>query len=238
MTVAVRRTGWLLLLTVLASIAIQLRPLLVYHLTVAPDLKKRGLARSLEARVLEQFGAPGADWPRLEAANFELRAPILTVGTVDDAHCRACTSHCLLRIAGGTLGVFRDSPEESLDDALDRFAPRGSEIRAWQSRARNWSILEALAGRASNPGLPESFRFNAPRSQGVVTVHAGSQGERFVVYAYSPVGTPTRVIGLASVSRTTLAQVLGTLAISDDAGEKRSARCSRGNDGRASRPLD
>jgi hypothetical protein len=222
-------------LAVLAGLAAQLRPLLIYHLTLVPDLEARGLD-SIDSPTFDRFASPPDAWPLLVSANFQLRAPILAMGVGDS--CAMCGVKCRLDMGDGTLGVFARAPAESLSDAFDSFAPRSSDMSPWRSRARNWATLEAIAYRSLNPGLPESFRFRAQNSQGVVTVHSGPLGERFVIYSYGPRGTPTRVIGLTHIPRSTLQQILGSLAISDDQsvgsadnpGQLREASCSPWNE--------
>jgi len=218
------RLGLLAALAALVGMAMQFRPVLIYHLTLVPELEAMGLAGSIDAPTFDRFDTPPDDWPHLVAANFQLRAPIL--GVDDGNPCHACGTECLLKVAGGTLGIFGAPPDENLADALDRFASRGSDIGVWRSRSRNWATLEAVASRSLNPGLPESFRFRAPGSQGMVTVHDGSNGERFVIYSYGPGGTPTRVIGLALVPRATLMKVLGSLVITDGRSPAAPASCS------------
>lgn len=238
-SVAARLTGCLVVVAALAASAAQLRPVLIYHLTLVPDLEDRGIADSIDSPTIDRFDAVPADWPRLAVANFELRAPIVEASGEPDA-CRACGDGCRLRLASGTLGIFDDVPIETLLDAFDRFAPSGADIGPWRSRTRNWATLEALAARSMNPGLPESFRFRAPDSQGIVTVHSGPRGERFVIYSFGRLGTPTRVIGLSHVSRDTLHRVLGSLVIADDGDhgwpgvdrEDPAANCSSGSGGR------
>ncbi|MFQ5418478.1 MAG: hypothetical protein ACE5FL_15735 [Myxococcota bacterium] len=207
----IRRIAVLLLgLAAFTAFALHLRPLAVWRFNVAPQLAEEPNALRMNVDTVDEFPAAPADWTTLAVDDFQLKAPIVGDQLV---HCTECAAGCALHIDGGKLAVFDRAMAESYREALDRFAPDEDDLSLFRSAARNWRSIHALVGRVhSTSALPESFRFAAPGSHGVVTVHTQHDTQRYVVYAYSPMGRPARVLVLSGLSRRDLHRALGSLA--------------------------
>jgi hypothetical protein len=206
----IRRFAALLLgLVALAGLALHVRPLAVWRFTVAPKLADEPNSWRLHVDTVDQFPAAPDSWATLTVDDFRLKAPIARDQLTN---CEACAARCVLRVDGGKLAVFDRTVSESYSEALDNFAPDVRDLSLLRSAARNWHSIHALVDRVQfASSLPESFRFAAPASRGVVTIHAQRDIPRYVIYAYSPVGRPARVLVLSGLSRDDLHRTLGTL---------------------------
>jgi hypothetical protein len=197
------------------------RPVLVWHITVAPELRVSPRADRLHVPTLEDFPEVPADWGRFELAGFSLRAPIRE----DRAQaCAPCAKTCALELSRGRLTLFDSSLPESYDAALAQFAPSADDVSIFRSSANNWRTIESLASRVSvRNDLPETFRFRAAASQGIVSRFESLGKERFVIYAYTLEGRPARVLALSRTGASRVHQILGGL---DAGGTMGPANCS------------
>lgn len=207
-----RRAGWLLgALVLLLLAAWQIRPVLIWHLVVEPELRDSPAERRAYTPTESGFPAPPEGWTGLLAGRLSLRAPLEAGG---DA-CRRCARMgCTLPLERGKLTVFDGPPAPPSQEALDWLAPDARDFSVFRSRRRNWTSLHALVHRTRTQTPPvETFRFRAARSRGIVSRFANGGVERFVVYAYDEGGAAAPVVALSDAGRETLRRVLGSLRV-------------------------
>lgn len=209
-----RVAAGILALGVLAAGLWHARPVLVWHLTVAPEIEHMGRGDRVRLYTDALLPAPDLAWPRLHVGRISLRAP-LAGGQFE--LCRGCADGCHLELGegGGRLAFF-DSALPPYPRAVATFAPSADDVSIWRGRLANWRSVHALAARAmgSTPP-PEAFRFDAAASRGIVSRLVSLGTERFVVYAFAPDGTPGGVLAVSRVSLAVLRRVLGGLVVGD-----------------------
>ena len=224
-----RRAIALAAVALVGAVLWQLRPLILWRLTVRPALARQGDIDRFRIATETRFPVPPADWTHVAVGPLSFRAPL---GAEVGAHpetCASCTDGCVLGLDRGRLTVFTGTAPSDFETARDRLAADPGDLRWFRSRERNWHTLRALADRAQLASPPpETFRFVAAGGKGVVTRFFSEQVERFVLYAWSPRGRPAPVLALSQVDRAVLLGVVGTLRVEDGYAGSGPARCGAG----------
>lgn len=198
-------------LALLAAGLWYLRPVLTWHYSARPQLRAHPNAARLNVETVTQFTPVGDDWPELRVDNLRIRAPI----RIDErSRCAECGDRCVLQLEAGTLAIFDLPPPESYEEVVNLIAPDEDDISPRRAPGRNWDSIDALAARVGLAGEPpKTFRFRTQGARGVVSSFDVDSSHRFVIYAYSPAGDPTRVVGVTGASRALLVRMLGSLAV-------------------------
>lgn len=190
------------------------RPVLIWHLSAAPQIESMGRSERVHLRTERELPAPDPAWARVRVGRLDLRAP-LAEGQL--ASCASCGRDCRLALdhTGGWLALFQgDLP--SHEAARIAFAPSGDDVSIWRTRMANWSTLHSLAARATGSTPPlEAFRFDTATSRGIVSRVLGEDHERFVVYAFAPDGGPGASLAVTRTSLPQLRRMLGGLRVRD-----------------------
>lgn len=190
------------------------RPVLVWHLTAAPEIERMGRAHRLRVETDAQLPAPERGWPRVRVGRIDLRAPL---GAGQSELCQACADGCRLELEQGSgwLALF-DSDLPHYRQALATFAPSADDVSIWRSRLDNWRTVHSLAARATGSTPPlEVFRFDAGASRGIVSRVVSRGNERFVIYAFARDGSPGGVLAVSRAGLAVLRRMLGGLAVGD-----------------------
>jgi hypothetical protein len=190
------------------------RPVLVWHLTAAPEIERMGRSHRLRIATDAALPTPERSWPRLRVGRIDLRAPL---GAGQSERCRACADGCRLELAQGSgwLALF-DSDLPPYAQALATFAPSADDVSIWRSRVDNWRTVHSLAARATGSTPPlEAFRFEAGSSRGIVSRVVSRGSERFVIYAFALDGSPGGVLAVSRAGLAVLRRMLGGLAVGD-----------------------
>jgi hypothetical protein len=208
----VKRNWWLLGLAALALAicALHLRPLILWSLQIAPELRGADNAERLYVPRVVSFPVPASSWVVLRVGDLSLKAAI----PLDErGACEYCAEHCLIPLERGKLAILPERAPESYRDALDTFGPDERDLSPFRSTAANWSTIESLAARVRSASrLPESFRFETGASKGIVTVHQSRRGSTFVIYPYALDGTAQRAIGLTGQLDLDAQRIIGSIA--------------------------
>lgn len=221
-----RIAAGLVALGILAVGLWQARPVLVWHLTVAPEIERLGLSDRLHPSTETGLPAPDPGWPRLRVGRLDLRAPLAAEQL---GRCGSCAQGCRLELEGGSgwLAIF-NSGLPGHARAVATFAPSALDVSIWRRRAENWRTIHSLASRATGSTPPlEAFRFDTPTSLGIVTRVESRDTERFVVYVFGPDGGPGGVLAVSRAGLPIVRRILGGLAVGDAIG---SAYCDAGGD--------
>jgi hypothetical protein len=189
------------------------RPVLVWHLTVAPEIERIGRSERVQLDTARALPTPDPAWPRLRAGRLALRAPIAT-GQLE--LCESCADGCRLELGdGGWLALF-DSKLEPYRRSVNTFAPTFEDLSLWRPRAQNWLTVEALAARASVSTPPlHAFRYETETSRGIVSRVVSRGNERFVVYAFAPNGSPGGTLAVSRAGLPAVKRMLGGLVVGD-----------------------
>ena len=192
------------------------RPLLVWHLTVAPEIERMGRSERVQLETDRALPAPDPGWLRLRAGRLDLRAPI-AAGQL--GLCGDCGDGCRLKLGnGGWLALF-DSKLEPYPHSVNTFAPSSDDLSLWRPRGLNWLTVEALAARASVSTPPlHSFRFETETGRGIVSRVVSQGTERFVVYAFAPDGSPGGTVAVSRAGLPAVKRMLGGLVVGDRVG--------------------
>ena len=186
------------------------RPVIIWHVRMQSALEPLEHASRLHVETLKVFPPVPEAWTILEVGGLRVRAPIRAD---QKGSCGGCAAGCRLLLEDGKLTIFDSQPPGDFQEALAAFAPDSDDISIFRSSGANWRSLHALAGRVSVPNdLPVTFRFAARSSKGIVSPFYSLGSQRYVIYAYSPGGTPIPTLALSRVSRDVLYRVLGSLA--------------------------
>jgi hypothetical protein len=192
----------------------QVRPVLVWHLTVAPEIERMGRSHRVDVETQRLLPAPDPGWPRLRTGRLDLRAPL---DARELGRCADCGDGCRLELrdASGWLAVF-EGGLRPYPASVHSFAPSSDDISLWRPRAANWLTVEALATRAHlSPPPHETFRFETDSSRGIVSRVVGRGGERFVVYAFAPDGSPGGTLAVSRAGLPVVRRMLGGLVVGD-----------------------
>lgn len=189
------------------------RPVLVWHLTVAPEIERMGRSERVQLDTERALPAPDPGWPRLRAGRLDLRAPIAREQL---GLCGGCAGGCRLKLGdGGWLALF-DSPLEPYQRSVNTFAPSSEDLSLWRHHAQNWLTVEALAARASVSTPPlHAFRFETETSRGIVSRVVSRGNERFVVYAFALDGSPGGTVAVSRAGLAAVRRMLGGLVVGD-----------------------
>lgn len=210
----------------LGAVTWQLRPLILWRVTVRPELVALGLGERLSVPTEIRFPEVPASWTRMEVGGLSFRAPLGPASRVDPGVCAACRDGCTLPLEAGRLTVFSGTGPENFEETRDLLAADASDLRLLRSRERNWITLRALADRAQLVHDPsETFRFETPGGKGVVVRFLSNGVERFVLYAWSDTGRPAPVLALSQVDRSVALRLVGTLRVEDGYAGDESSRC-------------
>jgi hypothetical protein len=220
MHLEMRVAALLLALACLGAGLWQARPVLVWHLTAAPEIERMGRSERVHVPTELELPDPDPAWARVRVGRLDLRAP-LRAG--EEESCRSCSGDCRLALEpqGGWLVLF-EGDLASHEWAVVTFAPSAEDVSLWRGRLANWSTVHALAARATGSTPPlEAFRFDTPTSRGIVSRVVGRDHERFVVYAFAPDGGPGGALAVSRTSLPLLRRMLGGLRVGDTVGPPR-----------------
>jgi len=191
----------------------QARPVLVWHLTVLPEIETRGRQARLQVRTRTSLPAPSPGWPELRFGQLSLRAPILP-GQAEA--CSRCAEGCALELSRGRLVFIPDQHPMGYDAAAATYGPAPIDVSLWRGAAKNWATVDGLAARAlldSPP--PQVFRFQLAGSRGIVTRVESLGIERHVIYLFSPDGRPAALLATSRTGPELLHQILGGIELGD-----------------------
>jgi hypothetical protein len=202
----------------------QAMPVALWHARFADQLAREGDATRLHTVTWTALPRPARDWPVLRSGAITIHAPLADVAM---SACGRCDGACRLPLDNrGTLAVFDEGLPADYAVVFDRHAPDARDISLWRSVQRNWQTIDALTDRArAQSAPPHSFRFEGRGARGVVTQFDVDGTTRYVVYAYSRDGAPTRLIGVSGLRRERFEGVLGSLQIEPELEQRRST-CS------------
>ena len=106
------------------------RPVLVWHITVAPDLRIAPRADRMSVPTLTDFPRLPPDWTRFAADGISVQAPVAGDRV---PLCDPCAKTCAVELARGRLTLFDSSLPDRYDAALLQFAPSAGDISMFGS---------------------------------------------------------------------------------------------------------
>ncbi len=208
-----RAAAVLVALTALGAGLWHARPVLVWHLTVHPEIERLGRSDRIHLDTDSLQASPDPAWPRLTAGRLALRAPL--VGGQEEG-CRSCPNGCSLELGLGRLAVIDSALPTGFEQALATFAPSAEDVSLWRPAVLNWASVEGLAARASlSKPPPEAFRYRGDRTQGIVTRFQSGGSERFVAYVYALDGRPAGIVATSRTGKRLLQRILGGITVGD-----------------------
>jgi len=211
----------------LAAALWQLRPVILWRVTVRPELRALGLEERLRVPTEVRFPEAPAGWARMGVGHLSFRAPLGREPRLDPGVCAACRDGCALPLEHGRLTVFSGTGPADFEATRDRLAADAGDLGLLRSRARNWATLRALADRAQlTHDPPETFRFESSGGKGVVARFLSENVERFVLYTWSEAGRPAPVLALSQVDRSVALRLVGTLRVEDGYAGDGSSHCA------------
>ncbi|MGI9431244.1 MAG: hypothetical protein ACR2PQ_03475 [Myxococcota bacterium] len=222
-----RRVFWLGAAALFAAAVWQLRPLILWHWTVRPELISEGREHRLHVPTHTAFPEVPAAWARVEVGALSFRAPLADASLAGPSACGGCDRGCALRLGPGRLTVFSGTGPPDFQVARDQLAADAGDLGVFRSRARNWHTLRSLADRALlGHAPPETFRFEAHGGKGFAARFFSEEVERFVLYTWSASGLPAPALALSKVERSVVLALIGTLRMEDGYAGRGGSRCT------------
>ncbi len=189
--------------------ALHLALLYAWSRSIAPELEASRFPDQLHHETVTAFPTPSPGWPLLRLPDVSLRAP-LADPELDVA--RACASRCQLALDAGKLTLFDEPLDKPYSELAIQLTPDRDEIGWLRSPWHNWRTIRSLAARVTLPNvLPDTERFIAAGSRGVLTHFHSNDNDRWVVYAYAGRGGASRKLALSGTTRETLLALLATI---------------------------
>ena len=211
------------LLAALVMLLLHVRPLLVWHFTLRPQIDERGAQDRIQASIETDLPAADAGWPRISVGRMTLLAP-LAAGQIE--RCGECDGSCLLMLAEGQLAIIGGNLPASYEFAVLEHAPSEGDLSILRSSAANWRTVEALASRGLLPTTThETFRYQSTGSRGIVARVVSEGIERFVVYPYESDGGPGLVFGISRTGPELARRIISSVAFGNPV---ESAHCEAG----------
>jgi len=211
------------LLAALVMLLLHVRPLLVWHFTLRPQVDERGRQDRIQVSIETDLPAADAAWPRIAVGRMTLLAP-LAVGQVE--RCGECDGSCLLILEEGQLAIIGGHLPNSYEVAVLQYAPSERDLSILRSSAANWRTVEALVSRGILPTTTlETFRYQSTSSRGIVARVVSESIERFVVYPYEPDGGPGHVFGISRTGPELARRIISSIAFGNPV---ESAHCEAG----------
>lgn len=210
-----RTAAALLALAALGAGLWHARPVLVWHLTVLPEIERLGRTDRVHLDTARELPRPGAGWTRLRVGTVTLHAPLRPGQALA---CRACARGCTLWLDEGKVSLI-EGALPPWADALATYAPSANDVSIWKPVLDNWATVRALASRATlGKPPPEVFRYRTAATRGIVTRFESRGIERFVAYLFEADGEPLGIIGTSRVPLDTFRRILGSIAVGDTVG--------------------